>query len=87
VTAGESNKSIARKLWVSVDTVQHPVSHVFDELGVFSRYELVFAFDNDLVRDVADFSADLLTPPGTTGHPRAARVRRIKSEPIPNMNQ
>jgi hypothetical protein len=36
--------------------VQHPVSHAFDELGVFSQPELaVFAFDNDLVRDVADF--------------------------------
>ena len=56
VAAGESNKSIARKLSLSEDTVKHHVSHVFDKLGVFSRLELaVFAFNNDLVRDVADF--------------------------------
>ena len=56
VAAGESNKSIARKLSLSEDTVKHHVSHVFDKLGVFSRLELaVFAFNNDLVRDIADF--------------------------------
>ena len=56
MAAGESNKSIARKLSLSEDTVKHHVSHVFDKLGVFSRLELaVFAFNNDLVRDVADF--------------------------------
>lgn len=56
VAAGESNKSIARKLSLSEDTVKHHVSHVFDKLGVFSRLELaVFAFNNDLVKDIADF--------------------------------
>ena len=56
MAAGESNKSIAKKLSVSEDTVQHHVSHVFDKLGVFSRLELaVFAFNNDLVRDATDF--------------------------------
>jgi DNA-binding NarL/FixJ family response regulator len=55
VAAGESNKSIARKLSLSEDTVKHHVSNVFDKLGVFSRLELaVFAFNHDLVRDVAD---------------------------------
>jgi DNA-binding NarL/FixJ family response regulator len=38
------------------DTVKHPVSHLFDKPGVFSRLELaVFAFNDDLVKDVADF--------------------------------
>jgi len=56
VAAGESNKSIARKLSLSEDTVKHHVSHVFDKLGVFSRLELaVFALNNDLVKDIADF--------------------------------
>jgi len=55
VAAGESNRSIARKLSLSEDTVKHHVSNVFDKLGVFSRLELaVFAFNHDLVRDVAD---------------------------------
>ena len=56
VAAGDSNKSIARKLSLSEDTVKHHVSNVFDKLGVYSRLELaVFAFNHDLVRDVADF--------------------------------
>jgi two-component system nitrate/nitrite response regulator NarL len=56
VAAGESNKGIARKLSLSEDTVKHHVSHVFDKLGVFSRLELaVFAFNHDLVKDIADF--------------------------------
>jgi len=55
VASGESNKSIARKLSLSEDTVKHHVSNVFDKLGVFSRLQLaVFAFNHDLVRDVAD---------------------------------
>ena len=55
VAAGESNKRIARKLSLSEDTVKHHVSNVFDKLGVYSRLELaVFAFNHDLVRDVAD---------------------------------
>ena len=57
VAAGESNKSIARKLSLSEDTVKHHVSHVFDKLGVFSRLELaVFAFNHDLVRDIIDLA-------------------------------
>ncbi len=55
VAAGETNKSIARKLSLSEDTVKHHVSNVFDKLGVYSRLELaVFAFNHDLVRDIAD---------------------------------
>jgi two-component system nitrate/nitrite response regulator NarL len=55
VAAGDSNKSIACKLSLSEDTAKHHVSNVFDKLGVFSRLELaVFAFNHDLVRDVAD---------------------------------
>jgi len=55
VASGESNRGIARKLSLSEDTVKHHVSNVFDKLGVFSRLELaVFAFNHDLVRDVAD---------------------------------
>jgi two-component system, NarL family, nitrate/nitrite response regulator NarL len=55
VASGESNRSIARKFSLSEDTVKHHVSNVFDKLGVFSRLELaVFAFNHDLVSDVAD---------------------------------
>jgi DNA-binding NarL/FixJ family response regulator len=56
VAAGDSNKSIARKLSLSEDTVKHHVSHVFDKLGVFSRLELaLFAFNHNLVQDTIDY--------------------------------
>jgi DNA-binding NarL/FixJ family response regulator len=78
VAAGESNKSIARRLSLSEDTVKHHVSHVFDKLGVFSRLELaVFALNNDLVKDIAAFRDE---PDGARHEepiPQSTRIRRI----------
>ena len=50
VVAGYTNKEIARRLRVSVDTVRHHVTNIFDKTGASNRLELVlFAIEKKLV--------------------------------------
>ena len=49
VVAGYSNPEIAAKFSVSVQTVKHHLTHVFEKLGVYSRVELaLFAVSHEL---------------------------------------
>jgi len=50
VVAGYTNKEIARRLRVSVDTVRHHVTNIFNKTGASNRLELVlFAIEKKLV--------------------------------------
>jgi len=50
IGAGASNREIASRLGVSVVTVKHHLTHVFDKLGVSNRLELaVYAMNRGLV--------------------------------------
>lgn len=50
VAGGYSNVEIARTLAISIQTVKHHVSHIFDKLGVFNRLELtLFAMHHKLI--------------------------------------
>jgi two-component system, NarL family, nitrate/nitrite response regulator NarL len=40
VVSGASNKEIAGKLSISVQTVKHHITNIFDKLGVYNRLEL-----------------------------------------------
>ena len=52
VMAGHSNKNIAKRCAISVDTVKHHLSSTFTKLGVSNRLELVlFAIDHRLIAD------------------------------------
>jgi two-component system nitrate/nitrite response regulator NarL len=52
VTSGHSNKDIAQRYSIGVDTVKHHLSRIFDKLGVSSRLELLlFANKHQLVAD------------------------------------
>jgi two-component system nitrate/nitrite response regulator NarL len=52
VTTGDSNKDIAQRCAISVDTVKHHLSTIFDKVGVSSRLELLlFANKHQLVAD------------------------------------
>ncbi len=49
ITEGHTNQEIAKKLSISLSTVKHYVTRVFDKLGVFNRVELViFAMNHNL---------------------------------------
>ncbi|MGH9404857.1 MAG: response regulator [Terriglobia bacterium] len=50
ISAGYTNKEIARKLSVSEHTVKHHITNIFDELGVSNRMELIlFAVSHQLI--------------------------------------
>ena len=52
VMTGDSNKDIAQRCSISVHTVKHHLSRIFDKLGVSSRLELMlFAKNHHLVVD------------------------------------
>lgn len=51
VAKGYSNAEIAEALALSVQTVKHHLSHIFDKLGVYNRLELaLFAVNHALIR-------------------------------------
>jgi two-component system, NarL family, nitrate/nitrite response regulator NarL len=53
VVAGYSNKEISQKLSLSVQTVKHHITSIFDKLGVSNRMELtLFAISHHLVDDL-----------------------------------
>jgi two-component system, NarL family, nitrate/nitrite response regulator NarL len=53
VVAGYSNKEISQKLSLSVQTVKHHITNIFDKLGVSNRMELtLFAVSHHLVDDL-----------------------------------
>lgn len=55
VVAGSSNPEIAKKLFLSEQTVKHHLTHVFDKLGVYNRVELaMFAVNHRLNEPVGD---------------------------------
>ena len=50
VVAGYTNKDTAQNLSVSVQTVKHHLTNIFDKLGVYSRLELaLFAINHELL--------------------------------------
>jgi DNA-binding NarL/FixJ family response regulator len=50
ITAGYSNRDVAKELSLSERTVKHHLTHIFDKLGVYSRLELaLFAVNHHLV--------------------------------------
>jgi len=52
VVSGYSNPEIAEKLALSVQTVKHHLTHVFDKVGVYNRVELaLFAVNHRLVEN------------------------------------
>jgi two-component system nitrate/nitrite response regulator NarL len=53
VVAGYSNKEISQKFSLSVQTVKHHITNIFDKLGVSNRMELtLFALSHHLVDDL-----------------------------------
>lgn len=52
IVGGQSNKDIASNLSISVQTVKHHLTSIFDKIGVSSRLELaLFAVSNHVVAD------------------------------------
>jgi len=52
IVAGESNKAIADRLSISVQTVKHHLTSIFDKTGVSSRLELaLFAVNHRIIGD------------------------------------
>src|SRR5436189_273121 len=50
VIAGRTNKQIARRFRLSVDTVKHHLTNIFNKTGASNRLELVlFAIDKNVV--------------------------------------
>ena len=55
VVDGQTNKDIAETFGISVSTVKHHLTSIFDKLGVYNRVELVlFALNKDLVPNAVD---------------------------------
>jgi DNA-binding NarL/FixJ family response regulator len=57
VVSGYTNQEIARQLSISVQTVKHHITSIFDKLGVYTRLELsIFAAHHKLIirRDAGD---------------------------------
>jgi DNA-binding NarL/FixJ family response regulator len=51
IVAGYTNKDIAQKLSISVETVKHHLTNIFDKLGVSNRLELaLFAIERKLIK-------------------------------------
>jgi DNA-binding NarL/FixJ family response regulator len=63
VVDGQTNKDIAETFGISVSTVKHHLTSIFDKLGVYNRVELVlFALNRELVQqDLADGSSGVRT--------------------------
>jgi two-component system, NarL family, nitrate/nitrite response regulator NarL len=52
VAAGATNKEIAQNFSISVQTVKHHITNIFDKLGVYNRLELtLFAIHHRLIQD------------------------------------
>jgi two-component system nitrate/nitrite response regulator NarL len=52
VASGITNKEIAQQLSISVQTVKHHITNIFDKLGVYNRLELtLFALHHKLIED------------------------------------
>jgi two-component system nitrate/nitrite response regulator NarL len=52
VSSGFTNKEIAQQLSLSVETVKHHLTNIFDKLGVYSRLELtLFALHHNLTKE------------------------------------
>lgn len=52
VASGITNKEIAQQLSISVQTVKHHITNIFDKLGVYNRLELtLFALHHKLIQD------------------------------------
>lgn len=57
VVDGQTNKDIAETFGISVSTVKHHLTSIFDKLGVYNRVELVlFALNRELVGNDATSS-------------------------------
>ena len=55
VVDGQTNKDIAESFGISVSTVKHHLTSIFDKLGVYNRVELVlFALNRALVRNAVE---------------------------------
>jgi len=55
VVDGQTNKDIAEGFGISVSTVKHHLTSIFDKLGVYNRVELVlFALNRSLVRNTIE---------------------------------
>src|SRR5467141_4537388 len=64
VRRGDTNRTIARRLCITHDTVKHHLTNIFTKIGVCTRLQLaVFAIDQNLAEGlrVGDY------PPATDG--------------------
>jgi two-component system, NarL family, nitrate/nitrite response regulator NarL len=52
VASGKTNKEIARQFSISVQTVKHHITNIFDKVGAYNRLELtLFALHHKLIED------------------------------------